>query len=809
VVTAAPSGQTPAVATGIASSFFSPFGGEAVPNSKGTAMSTITILTASPKVPQVKTITVVEDGTDIQQKEKTKLSIQGAKMSKHFSSTEQSVSSLATLAKVLEKLQKDPFSFVVRGCVIDGVDRQRHVRRKAKSEDGTIADVDQQWVCLDLDKKPLAGLGLTPEDLQNNPTKVVKALTADLPTCFSSADCFWHFTSSTGITDQDLVSVHLWYWLDQPMSNNDLRAYFETYNQHIEQLFGVSGWVDTVTFDSIQPHFTADPQLVGMEDPIPQRSGILKGKKNKVKISEDWISVTPLDQHERWRDYLMKIGEDKDGFHQPLLSASASWVRKNGYSESANKEFVEIAREFIDNADPGERSRDEINRYRSDTFLGQLLKTASEKGFDLGGPIVSEGAADYFRNHVYVAPLDKFYAKDTNNFIPKGAFNLVGRKYGLASAGANIFVESNGSIVDKVACLPGEEIGGIVTENGEITYNSWPGRICQPEKPANGQFLQDHVLYICGDDEKAANTILDYMAHIIQHPGKKIMWCPLIGSSTQGVGKSILKELYYNILGPKMIEEIGIDSLESDFNQYMYNTELIFIEEIHTNNRKRTTDKLKTMITEKRIDVNIKNISGFNAPNTANLFLFTNHENALYLEDGDRRFYPVYTNIKIKEPEYYKKLARYFRNETPGIMQWLMDRDLSNFDRNRAPEFTESKRKAIAFSTSAWKTDLQEALEGHSWPLQHDVMTGNELTDALKDLVGKRMASQHVFSYLQDKLGFVKYKEGVRIRLPDGTRPFIWVCRDHEKYLSMENHEIIEFIKPIGSLSEWRTSRSY
>lgn len=772
-------------------------------------MSTITILTASPKVPQTKTITAIEgpvsdrhDAPDI------KLGVKQAKMSTFFSSKEIKVDSINSLAKILEGLRKDPFSFVIRGCVLDNVDKKRHYRRKAKSNEGTIQDVDQQWLCIDLDKKPLHALGLEANDLVKKPGKVIKALMDDLPICLKNASCWWHFSSSTGITKHDVVSVHLWFWLDQPMSNNDLRQYFGAYNEHMTNLFGVEGWVDLVTFDSIQPHFTADPQLIDLEDPIPERSGLIKGKTSAVKISEDWITVTPLDKTERWKEYLEKIGDSKDGFHQPLLSASASWVRKNGYSESANKEFINIAREFIDNADRGERSDDEINRYRSDQFLGQLLRTASEKGFDLGGPIVTEAAANYFRDYVYVSPQNKFFKKPVGLYVSKDAFNLVGRKYGLGSAGANIFVESNGTVVDKVACLPGEEIGGILVENGEDTYNSWPGRKIAPSDKPNGKMLEDHIHYICGGEDRSANLILDYMCHVIQHPGLKVMWAPVLGSKTTGIGKSIIKELYYSILAPKMITEIGVTELGSDFNEYMFNHEMLFIEEVYTNNRKNITDKLKTMITEKRITVNIKNVSAFNVPNTINMFLFTNHANALYIDEHDRRFFPTYVSVKPKEGDYYKRLVKYFREETANIMAWMMNRDLSKFDRSESPPMTDAKKAAVQYSTPEWRTTLIDALEGEEWPFQHDIMVGSDLIESIYSLIGRRIAPQYISDFLTEN-NVIKWGDGTRVRLANGSRSFVYVCRNHEKYMGLDGSDIAEKLNPVGDKNEWRQSQNY
>ena len=42
-----------------------------------------------------------------------------------------------------------------------------------------------------------------------------------LPVEFQSRDCWYHFSSSMGIKSG--INVHLWFWLDRPCSDNELK----------------------------------------------------------------------------------------------------------------------------------------------------------------------------------------------------------------------------------------------------------------------------------------------------------------------------------------------------------------------------------------------------------------------------------------------------------------------------------------------------------------------------------------------------------------------------------------------------------
>jgi hypothetical protein len=84
-----------------------------------------------------------------------------------------------------------------------------------------------------------------------------------LPPEFQQADCWYHFSSSMGIKAG--IRVHLWYWLERPCSDAEMKAW-------------LSGCpVDKRLFNPIQIHLTANPQFTkGATDPYPNRSGMLE-----------------------------------------------------------------------------------------------------------------------------------------------------------------------------------------------------------------------------------------------------------------------------------------------------------------------------------------------------------------------------------------------------------------------------------------------------------------------------------------------------------------------------------------------------
>lgn len=93
-----------------------------------------------------------------------------------------------------------------------------------------------------------------------------------LPTEFQNTDCYFHFSSSMGIKEG--IRVHLWYWLDRPCSNEEMKVW----------LSGTAA--DPRMYNPIQIHLTANPRFVeGAVDPVAKRSGVLAFGDHKQTVS--------------------------------------------------------------------------------------------------------------------------------------------------------------------------------------------------------------------------------------------------------------------------------------------------------------------------------------------------------------------------------------------------------------------------------------------------------------------------------------------------------------------------------------------
>ena len=200
---------------------------------------------------------------------------QDMRMSMFFDTDTVPVSSLHELATALSELEQDNASMVIRGALIEGRETQ-HIRRTGKASlwndpGSNFNAVPRQWCMIDIDDLPL------PPEFANiaaHQRDILAYTVARLPEAFRGVDCYFQFSASMGIKT-DMVRVHLWYWLDRPASDREMKAWLSQSEVP----------VDLSLFRPVQPHFTAQPVFAeGAVDPLPARSGIYQAGSGQLTV---------------------------------------------------------------------------------------------------------------------------------------------------------------------------------------------------------------------------------------------------------------------------------------------------------------------------------------------------------------------------------------------------------------------------------------------------------------------------------------------------------------------------------------------
>ena len=128
------------------------------------------------------------------------------------------------------------------------------------------------------------------------------------------------------------------------------------------------------------------------------------------------------------------------------------------------------------------------------------------------------------------------------------------------------------------------------------------------------------------------------MAHLVQRPQERIAHALLITSEAKGIGKSTFGNLVRNLVGERNSRVAQTKDLKGQFDGWLVGKLVIQVDEVYEAGNWDLANKLKPIITEPTVSVNIKYDPQIEVQNYARLILFSHHEAPLNIEEGDRRY---------------------------------------------------------------------------------------------------------------------------------------------------------------------------
>lgn len=271
---------------------------------------------------------------------------------------------------------------------------------------------------------------------------------------------------------------------------------------------------------------------------------------------------------------------------------------------------------------------------------------------------------------------------------------------------------------------------------------------------------RDHIENIIPD---GAKIIVQWLAHNVQFPGRKILWAPIIVGE-QGDGKTTVAKIIQMALGRKNVSPVGPEALFSDFNGWAEGKCVRILEELHMpgSNKASVVEKLKTPITNDTVDVVRKGRDGADVANVTNYIGLTNHINALQIPEGDRRWGVWRTRFKDRDQvlremnkEYWHKVHEAIGRHPEVLRGWLLSIDLSDFDPKAAPEMTAAKKEMVSAGRTGAEAAVLAAIDLGGQGIADDVLVTDMLSAAVKEIEG-RAPSTSSLPIILKKFGWVK-----------------------------------------------------
>jgi len=420
---------------------------------------------------------------------------------------------------------------------------------------------------------------------------------------------------------------------------------------------------------------------------------------------------------------------------------------------------------------------------------------------------------DWLKGFVYVTSTNEFYMQGSAEGMNKEAFNDTFNRYmprddnGMVTISASVMALEQYQIMTVTRQMYVPWAGPIFREEGSGTVEpgpdeargrSWMVNTYRPsavpvavEKLSPGgenavRLVLRHLSIYCGGRQREAEIALSYLAHNVQHPGKKVRSALLL-QGVEGDGKSLFEKLMGAMMGAHNVKTISATVLLHDFTAWAMGHAFAIMEEVRVvgHSRHDVHNRMKPAITNDRIEVHKKGKDAFDCINTQNYMIVTNHKDAIPIDNNDRRFFVIFspfaTGDELKKyleqfggyDKYFADLHTAIEDYGPELRRFMLDYKLHpEFNANGRAPYTREKAAMV----EAGKTDEQmlfeHIIERGAIGVSQQVFLSKYLHDAARAEDPDLQIDKHSLNRVFTKLGFTRL-DG-RVKWQGGTH-ICWV----------------------------------
>lgn len=252
---------------------------------------------------------------------------------------------------------------------------------------------------------------------------------------------------------------------------------------------------------------------------------------------------------------------------------------------------------------------------------------------------------------------------------------------------------------------------------GVPRYNSfmWPRHADVEIAEPDAEVFLDHLAYLIKDPE-ACKLLIQWFAHIVQHPEERPKIVPLIVAHEHGTGRGWITELMVRVLGLHNTgtTKLGLLAGEGSSGQYdnvLIKTLLATIHETKVKDKSWTIDdQVRDKLTEPHLQLNAK-YGSFDVQRVYSRFLmYSNHSDAVRIPPEDRRVWVLLVEAEPRDEAYYKRIYGWLEGEGPAHVFWyLKNVDLSDFNPGMRAPMTLAKQAMITETQTSIETDLRDS----------------------------------------------------------------------------------------------------
>ena len=324
----------------------------------------------------------------------------------------------------------------------------------------------------------------------------------------------------------------------------------------------------------------------------------------------------------------------------------------------------------------------------------------------------------------------------------------------------------------------------VLDPEGKTALNLWNGFREHPEIKESEMSLAsifiDHCQLIFGG---STNKFIDWLAHIQQKPGELPHYGWISIATNTGLGRnwiaSVLTRVFAGYVAPSFDLPL---MLETGFNGGLSRKVLAIVDEIQEggNGQWKHAQKLKTIVNQEFRTMNPKCAPMHTEYNACRWLVFSNHLNAIPLDETDRRFEVAIIEAQPQSQSYYSNLYSHLENPAfiASVANLLKTRNIQGFNPGARPELSESKKRMIEESKSESQKLAEEIVK--FWPF--DVI----ILDDIYEILTTTSADKSVRP-ICDQVGMISYPTSLRVF---GNKHRCRIIRNHDKWISSSSGEL-------------------
>lgn len=317
-----------------------------------------------------------------------------------------------------------------------------------------------------------------------------------------------------------------------------------------------------------------------------------------------------------------------------------------------------------------------------------------------------------------------------------------------------------------------------------------------PSKKGNIAPFVNHLEKILPNEHDRA-VVLAYMAAVVQYPGVKFKWAPLI-QGAPGNGKTLLSRCVTEAVGREYCHTPKAKELSSRFNDWLEGRIFVSVEDIFiSENNTELAEALKPMITDDWIEIEGKGGTKASRAVCANFMLNSNHKDAVRKTRDDRRISVFYCKQQSYEDikrdgmsgSYFPDLYGWLNREgyaivTDYLQHYPIPAALNPAgDCHRAPT-TSSFEEALVESAGRLEQEIVNAIDNERIGFRGGWISTHYLDELIKAVGAERNYPPNKRRELLKSMDYVPHpglKNGQvnNSVSPDGCKPRLYVKADH------------------------------